>query len=355
MLKEFKNKKIIITGNTGFKGSWLSAWLVKLGAKVYGISRDIPTNPSHFSVAQINKEITFIKLDICNYKKLKLTLKKIKPDYIFHLAAQALVRESYDNPKLTFETNTIGSLNILDSVRDFNHKCSIVMVTSDKCYENIEQQKGYLEDDRLGGKDPYSASKAGAELIIKSYFDSFISKMPNIRLAIARAGNVIGGGDWSDDRIIPDAVKAWSKGKILKIRSPNATRPWQHVLEPISGYLCLAKRLDEDNKLNGEAFNFGPKKSQNYTVEEVLLELKEHWSQAKWSTENDKNFYESTLLSLNCNKAKKMLGWEAKLKFKENIRLTAEWYKIFYENKKTSIWDLTSDQIDFYQNKLKKK
>ncbi len=355
MFKDFKNKSVLVTGHTGFKGSWLSSWLLKLGADVHGISIDVPSVPSHYSALRMSKKIKNYKLDIKNLQKLRQTINKIKPKFIFHLAAQSLVKKSYENPVNTFETNTIGTLNLLECIRNFKHNCTIILITSDKCYQNVEQLKGYVETDRLGGNDPYSASKAGAELVISSYISSFLLIKKNLRIGIARAGNVIGGGDWSDDRIIPDAIKAWSKRKTLKIRNPKATRPWQHVLEPISGYLCLAQKLTNDSKLNGEAFNFGPKKQENYTVKDVLVELKKHWKAAKWSTENDNNFYESTLLSLNCTKAKKMLNWEAKLQFRENIRLTAEWYKKFYEHEGRSVWDLTSDQIDFYQSKLKKK
>jgi CDP-glucose 4,6-dehydratase len=227
--KIFKNKKILITGHTGFKGSWLTLWLSLLGARVTGISFGYPTFPSHFKVIKIAKRINHKILDIRNFQNIKKTIKKIQPDFIFHLAAQSLVQTSYKDPLLTWSSNTLGSINILESLKVIKKNCNVIMITSDKSYKNLEIKRGYKENDLLGGYDPYSASKASAELAIQSYVNSYFNKNKNIKICIARAGNVIGGGDWSKNRIIPDCYKSWSKNKRAIIRNPNSTRPWQHV------------------------------------------------------------------------------------------------------------------------------
>ena len=253
----FKNKTVIITGHTGFKGSWLATWIHLLGAKVIGISNKIPSNPSHFKYLQMNSKIKNIKLDIRDLKKLKRIFKSKKPDFVFHLAAQSLVKQSYIDPKYTLETNALGTLNILESLKTIKKKrCIAVLITSDKVYKNLELRRGYAENDVLGGKDPYSVSKASAELIIKSYIENFFPiKDTKVLIGIARAGNVVGGGDWSEDRLIPDCVKSWSKKKKVFIRNPKSTRPWQHVLEAISGYILLANHLNKNKKIHG-GFNF---------------------------------------------------------------------------------------------------
>ena len=247
-LKIFKNSRVIVTGHTGFKGSWLTAWLKQLDANVMGISLNPPTNPSHFNVAKIGKNIKDIRLDIRNKKKLEKKIVSFKPNFIFHLAAQPLVATSYTDPVLTWDTNVFGSLNILEALRKIKNNCSVVIITSDKCYFNKEVHYGYKETDTLGGKDPYSGSKASAELLIKSYINSFFNKKNKIRIATARAGNVLGGGDWAKNRIVPDCVRSWSKNKQVELRNPNSTRPWQHVLEAVGGYLCLAINL-KNNKI----------------------------------------------------------------------------------------------------------
>ena len=244
----FRNKKIIVTGHTGFKGSWLTLCLNLLGAKVLGISKDYPTSPSHFKDLNIKKNIQNKIFDITNLKKTKKIFKEFQPDYVFHLAAQAIVSKSFRDPISTFNTNTIGTLNVLESLREVK-KCKAVIITSDKSYKNLEIKRGYSENDIIGGNDPYSGSKGAAELIINSYIKSFFINKKRIKIAIARAGNVIGGGDWSTDRIIPDCVKSWYKNKKITIRSPKSTRPWQHVLDAIRGYLILAIKLD-DKKIN---------------------------------------------------------------------------------------------------------
>ena len=236
MNKIFKNKKILITGHTGFKGTWLTFWLKNVGANICGVSKDIPTNPSFFKTLKLKNKIINHRIDIRNLPALKKIVKNFKPDFVFHLAAQSLVKKSYYDPTNTFTTNTIGTCNLLESLRYLKNKCNAVIITSDKSYKNIEILRGYKESDQLGGYDPYSASKGCAEFIIQSYIKSFFKKKKNIRIGITRAGNVIGGGDWSDDRIVPDCFKSWSLNKKVLIRNPNTTRPWQHVLEVISGY-----------------------------------------------------------------------------------------------------------------------
>ena len=264
--KLFKNKKILITGHTGFKGSWLSLWFKTMGANVLGVSQSIPTKPSHFKLLKLDKIIRSKKIDINNLSKLKRTIESFEPDFIFHLAAQAIVKKSYINPVETWKTNLMGSLNILESLRSLKSKKRIVVVliTSDKAYKNFETKKGYKEESILGGIDPYGASKSSAEICIQSYLKSFFkSSKNNISISIARAGNVIGGGDWSEYRLFPDCIKSWTKDKKAIIRNPNSTRPWQHVLDVLNGYIVLASKLRLNKKLHGEAFNFGPTISKN--------------------------------------------------------------------------------------------
>lgn len=354
--KTFYRKKIIITGHTGFKGSWLTLWLESLGAKVVGISNTIPTSPSHYKFLNLNKKIKNKKVDLSQLEKLKKIFKIEKPDFIFHLAAQALVKKSFMNPKLTFQTNTIGTLNILECLSVLKKKCTAVLITSDKVYKNLEFSRGYHEDDILGGFDPYSSSKGCAELVIQSYIKSFFSAKKNNKLiAIARAGNVIGGGDWSKNRLIPDCIKSWSKKKIPLIRNPQSTRPWQHVIEALYGYLILAKKLEKNRKLHGQAFNFGPNASNNFSVNSVIKLMKNNWGAIKWKVKKTKKnlHHESKLLKLNSNKAKKLLKWNCILTFSETMKLVTYWYKAFYSNKKPD-FNLSLNQIRYYEKKLKK-
>jgi len=287
--KQFKNKKVLITGHTGFKGSWLTSWLVMLGAKVTGLSINIPTTPSHFKAIKLKNKINHKKVDIRNLKLLKKTFKKYQPDYVFHLAAQSLVKKSYYDPIYTWETNTIGTLNVLESLREIKKNCIAVLITSDKSYKNLEIKRGYKENDILGGKDPYSASKASAELAIQSHISSFFPlKKTKVLVGIARAGNVIGGGDWSENRLIPDCVKSWSKNKRVLIRNSQSTRPWQHILEAVRGYLLLALTLKKNKKLHGEAFNFGPENTKNYSVIFLIKLMKKYWKEISWKMPNKK-------------------------------------------------------------------
>ena len=355
--KTFKNKKIIITGHTGFKGSWLSLWLKILGAKVIGLSINVPSNPSHFQTTQLQNKIVHKKIDIRNLKLLKKIFKKHQPDYVFHLAAQSLVKKSYSNPIYTWQTNTIGTLNVLEALRELKKNCVAILITSDKSYKNLEIKRGYKENDILGGKDPYSGSKAGAELVIQSFISSFFqTDKTKVLIGIARAGNVIGGGDWSKDRLIPDCVKSWSKNKKVLIRSPKSTRPWQHVLEAISGYLFFALNLKKNKKLHGEAFNFGPNNAKNYTVVSVVKLMKKNWEKISWELDkkNKKFFYESSLLKLNCNKAKNKLKWKSILSFAETIGMVSNWYKNYYLNP-SAAYKISLSQIQKYEKLLKKR
>jgi CDP-glucose 4,6-dehydratase len=357
LIKNFRNKKVLITGHTGFKGSWLAMWLNIIGARVAGISNNFPSTPNHYKLLNLNKKIVSKNLDIRNLENLKKFIKKYQPDFVFHLAAQSIVKVAYENPIQTWSTNAIGTVNILESLRQLKKKCIAIIITSDKCYENLEIKRGYHENDRLGGKDPYSASKASADIAIRSYISSFFShKNNNVLIATARAGNVIGGGDWSPNRLIPDCVRSWSKKKKVLIRSPNSTRPWQHVLEAIYGYIILAINLNKNKNLHGQAFNFGPANNQNYKVISVIKLMKGYWHNVSWklNKNNNKTFKESSLLKLNSQKAKKKLKWTSVLTFKENIYLVINWYKNFYLNSKQA-YKLTSDQIEIYQKILNKR
>ncbi len=335
ILKNFKNKRVIITGHTGFKGSWLSLWLYMSGAKIMGISNGVLTKPSHFESIKLQNKIISINEDIRNLEKIKKLFVNFKPDFVFHLAAQSLVKKSYKNPIETYETNTIGTLNILESLRLIKKKCVAVIITSDKSYKNLEIKRGYKENDLLGGIDPYSSSKASAELVIQTYIKSFFKIKKNITIGIARAGNVIGGGDWSQDRLIPDCIKSWSRNKKVLVRSPRSTRPWQHVLEALSGYLVLSNKLSKNKKLNGEVFNFGPSNRKNFNVIDVIKNMKKTWKKVNWKIiKKNRLYHESSLLKLNSNKAQKILNWKCVLTFKETIELVASWYKTFYEKEK---------------------
>lgn len=355
--KTFKDKNVLITGNTGFKGSWLSAWLSKLEANLLGYSNKIPTNPSHFGLIESFLNIKQVWGDITDTQHLIKTIDEFKPDFIFHLAAQPLVRESYLDPLNTFKTNSIGMLNVLEALRLSEIPTVGVLITSDKSYKNIEQIWGYKETDSLGGNDPYSGSKGTAELIFNSYFQSFFRNNKSKKIAVARAGNVIGGGDWSVDRIVPDAVRAWSEKKPLLIRNPNSTRPWQHVLEPLGGYLLLAVNLYNSSLNSGEAFNFGPQSDQNYTVRELLDSISKSWSFSEWLKESKTSgFSEAGLLKLNCEKAEKLLKWKAVLKFNEITTITSSWYQNYLNNKNNSkVIDFTFEQIEYYMDIYEKR
>lgn len=349
----FRGKRVIVTGNTGFKGSWLTLWLLKLGAKVYGISKDIPSQPSMFEELMLALKITHYEQDIRDLDKLCSLVSEIKPDIIFHLAAQPIVSLSYRDPIETLSSNVMGTANILEALRRLSQPCCAVIVTSDKCYDNVEWVWGYRETDKLGGKDIYSGSKGAAELVFKSYFQSFFADSDK-KIASARAGNVIGGGDWASDRIVPDCMRAWSKKKPVEIRSPNSTRPWQHVLEPLSGYLSLAQALIQNPiKVNGESFNFGPKGEQNYTVARIIEDMSSHWEFQNpadaYRVSGEATFAESNLLKLNCDKALYYLNWLPALGYNQMIDFVSSWYYRYY-NKTSPMYELTLEQISLYES-----
>ena len=350
----YKEKKVLVTGHTGFKGTWLTAWLLNLGAQVIGISKDIPTQPSMFEILGLKDKIQHHLIDIRDFDLLNQVITSEKPDFVFHLAAQAIVSTSYSEPMETISSNVMGTTKVLETLRVSNHECTAIIITSDKAYDNVEQVWGYKENDPMGGKDIYSGSKGAAELIFKSYFHSFFkSDESNVRVAVARAGNVIGGGDWAQDRIVVDCVGAWSEGRSVEIRSPEATRPWQHVLEPLSGYLNLGQALCSNKNLNGEGLNFGPRAEQNRTVEELLKDLSEYWhfenvSDAFTVTDNIP-FHEAALLKLNCDKSLALLGWQAALEYRDTIKFTSEWYYDHYK-KDSDKMAKTISQINEYQN-----
>ena len=352
----FKGKKVLITGNTGFKGSWLTVWLLKLGADVYGISKDIPTNPSMFKSLNLEGKITFFQEDIRNDSRIIEIVRRVSPDFVFHLAAQPIVVTSYKEPLETISTNVIGTANVLESLRILNKKCTAVIITSDKCYDNVEWVWGYKETDALGGKDIYSGSKGAAELVFKSYYHSFFKKQDKIKIVSARAGNVIGGGDWADYRIVPDCIRAWINGESVEIRSPKATRPWQHVLEPLSGYLNLAQSLYFEDNLNGESFNFGPHSEYTKTVKELLDDLSIKWNlkqEASYLADKTSEFHEAGLLKLNCDKALFYLKWIPTLNYDELIEFTSMWYYNFY-NTDINMFEFTIEQISNYEKIAKK-
>jgi len=349
----YSGKKVLITGHTGFKGTWLTSWLLKLGAEVCGISDEIPTQPSMFEEMNLQDKIQHNFCDICDFEKTNTIITNFEPDFIFHLAAQAIVSISYANPLDTIKTNVLGTANILESLRNLQHPCVAVLITSDKCYENVEWVWGYKETDALGGKDIYSGSKGAAEVIIHAYQSSFFPAGSNVRIATARAGNVIGGGDWAKDRIVVDCMKNWAKGEKVELRSPDATRPWQHVLEPLSGYLTLGSELAKDATLHGESFNFGPRSEQNHTVLDLLHDLSEFWhfeeTENAYQVTDNIPFHEAGLLKLNCDKALFHLKWEANLHYEECVKLVSEWYYSFYRENPDA-FELTMSQLALYEN-----
>ena len=350
----FDGKKVLVTGHTGFKGTWMTLWLKKLGAEVIGISNEIPTSPSHFEAAGLNDTMTTHWLDVRDEEAIPAAIAEIAPDFVFHMAAQALVKASYDDPVGTYTTNMVGSANVLEGLRRLENTCTAIMITSDKCYENVETYYGYREDDRLGGADPYSASKACAEIVISSHTRSFFGQPDeerNVRIGVTRAGNVVGGGDWAADRLVPDVARAWSEGENVTIRRPQATRPWQHVLEPISGYMQLAAELAQRPELHNEAFNFGPPAEAVNPVRDVVVALKEHLPGLDLTIdESQAHFHEAGLLKLTCDKALSYLNWQPVLDFDETMQISAEWFRRYYEDGPDGILGFTESQLDQYTN-----
>ncbi len=352
MNKFFKEKKILVTGATGFKGAWLSYWLYLLGANVYGIGFSPNKNKNLFYSLKLDKKINLKLMDIRDKKKLSSLLLKFKPQIIFHLAAQPLILDSYKKPYLTYSVNTVGTLNLLECVKNFNFVKSIVCITSDKCYESNFSTKGFKENDKLGGIDPYSGSKASAEIIIRTYYESFFKKK-NCGLASARAGNVIGGGDWSENRLIPDAINSIHKNKIINIRNPNFNRPWQHVLEPLNGYLILAEKLYRNPKKYSGPWNFGTKKNTITNVLKVVEKIVKFWGRGKIKFKKTQKYYEQVNLQLNIEKSMKILHWSPKYNITKSINVTTDWYKKVL-NKENNPEEITKKQIKEYMNEFNK-
>jgi len=352
----FKDKKILILGHNGFKGSWLALTLLNLGAKVFGISLRNKNSKNFYYQNHLNKLLIEKNFNIQNYNKLKKTILEFKPDIIFHLAAQSLVKKSFEDPIETWKSNLNGTINLLDTLRFIKKKCTIVIITSDKCYLNKEVRRRYLETDELGGLDPYGASKGAAEIAIRSYYNSFLKDLKNIKIASARAGNVLGGGDWNENRIIPDCIKSWFKNLKIKIRNPNAIRPWQHVLDIVNGYLSLAYYLSHDRNLNGMSFNFGPKFKKEYPVIKIAKEIQNNIKDFKYKVEFNKKFKkkikEAQILSLNSSRAFKYLKWKPIIDIKKTIKLTSQWY--FNLRRKKNVRRLSDAQINSFLNELKK-
>lgn len=346
-LREFKGKKVFITGHTGFKGSWLAYILHECGAIVRGFSLRPVHQDSHYQQLGLPSLIDSQYGDITDSNSLIHSIESFQPEYVFHLAAQALVKQAYDDPFETFNTNIIGSVNLLEAVKRCNSIRSLVYITSDKCYENNEWIWGYRETDKLGGRDPYSASKAAAEIIFSSFYRSFLSDIDYLGAATARAGNVIGGGDWAENRIIPDCIRAFNNNESVTIRSPYSTRPWQHVLEPLSGYLLLASKLYDDPKRFAGAWNFGPSVTSPLNVEEVTLRAIKHYGKGDLIIQEPKNgFHEANLLQLNCDKAYQLLDWKPNWTTEETIEETITWYKRYHQGESAA--SITKSQIEKY-------
>ena len=326
--KTFSGKKVLITGHTGFKGSWLAFILSDAGAEVMGFALPPATDVNHFDLLKLAGKIKHIVGDVRDAALVAKTIRDFEPEYIFHLAAQALVRPSYDDPVTTFSTNVIGSVNLLEAVRQCDSVRSLVYITSDKCYENVEWIWGYRENDQLGGRDPYSASKAAAELAFSTYSRSFFEQRPMLGAATTRAGNVIGGGDWAVDRIIPDCIRAIQADEPVRLRNPGATRPWQHVLEPLAGYLLLATHLYQEPKKWCGAWNFGPSTNEVMTVKDVADVIVGHIGKGCVEiVESKTQLHEARLLQLNCDKAHHLLGWYPRWHVEKTLEATALWYK----------------------------
>lgn len=348
----YQGKKVLITGDTGFKGSWLGLWLTQLGAEVTGFALEPPSQPSMFTVSGLEKHIRHIHGDIRDYGRLLKTIEDIKPEIVFHLAAQSLVRQSYWEPRLTYETNVMGTLNLFEALRENENTRVIVNITSDKCYQNREWVYGYREIDPMGGYDPYSSSKGCAELVTASYRNSFFNpneygKTHKTALASARAGNVIGGGDWAEDRLIPDCFRSLSKDEPIYIRNPYAVRPWQHVLEPIAGYLWLGALLWQDGISYSEPWNFGPYDEDILPVRDVVKTIINIWGKGNMEIQASSKMHEAGLLKLDISKARTHLHWKPVFKILQALEQTTSWYREYYSNNK-NMFQYSLDQIENY-------
>ena len=346
-LASYAGRRVLVTGHTGFKGSWLCRWLERLGASVAGYSLPPPSSPSHHAL--LSPSYRQWSADVRDLPALDAAFADFRPEIVFHLAAQALVRQSYREPVETFAVNAVGTTNVLEACRHSDSVRAVVVVTTDKCYRNREWPWSYRENDELGGHDPYSASKACAELVVASYRDSFLRER-GVLAATARAGNVIGGGDWAEDRLLPDLVRAAVSGRPLRIRNPQATRPWQHVLEPLAGYLLLGQRLLEGQGEFADAWNFGPDAEANLTVAEMVARVAPHWPALRCEApdEAERGPHEAGLLMLDSAKARKLLGWRGRWRVDEALARTAAWYRAHHEENRL----LTDEQIEAYSSRL---
>jgi CDP-glucose 4,6-dehydratase len=351
----YKNRKVLVTGHTGFKGSWLALWLKELDAEVMGFALNPRTERDNFVVSNVAKQIRDLRGDVRDFDALHSVFEDFKPEFVFHLAAQAIVREGYQTPKETFDTNVGGTVNVLENCRLSDSVRVIVNITSDKCYENKEWSWGYRECDPMGGYDPYSSSKGCAELVSSAYRNSFFngeSTPPSTRaLSTVRAGNVIGGGDWAKDRIVPDCIRFLEAGQPIKVRNPYAIRPWQHVLEPLGGYLLLGAHMAKHGHQYSGPWNFGPDRSSTITVKELVELVITEWGSGSWeSTATDNQAHEAGLLTLDINKARYHLGWSPCLNIKQTIERTVFWYRAC--NRGADMGNLTKQQIQDYMGHI---
>ncbi|MGI8807506.1 MAG: CDP-glucose 4,6-dehydratase [Acidimicrobiales bacterium] len=349
----YRGRRVLVTGHTGFKGAWLSAWLLHLGAEVHGLSIGTVSQPSLFEILELERRMDHRLGDIRDPDVVVAALEDVRPDIVFHLAAQPIVRASLAEPLATLATNAMGTAHLLEGLRTLGRPVQAVLITSDKAYRNKEWEWGYRETDELGGRDPYSASKACAELVIRTYHDSYFSGEGSlVNVASTRAGNVIGGGDWAECRVVPDCIRAWSQGKPVEVRNPAATRPWQHVLEPLSGYLALGRALTAGEQVAGHAFNFGPAAEVSAPVIDLIENLGRFWSfgglEDRVRVLADGDAREAGLLKLNCDKALARLRWRPALDFDQTARLTAGWYETYYRDGPSAMFDFTQGQVEEY-------
>jgi CDP-glucose 4,6-dehydratase len=351
----YQSRRVFVTGHTGFKGSWLSLWLHQLGAEVIGYALDPPTTPNLFESIGLRNKIIHIHGDVRDYDRLLSSFQSCAPDLVFHLAAQSLVRLSYQEPRLTYDTNVMGTVNVLESLRHPPSVRGIVIVTSDKCYENREPGLGCREEDPMGGSDPYSSSKGCSELVTAAFLRSFFApktygQTHQVALASVRAGNVIGGGDWGVDRLVPDCVKALSRQEEIVLRYPQALRPWQYVLDPLAGYLLLGANLWQNGPRYAGSWNFGPADNVTWTVEEVVREIIRQWGEGRYRVDSNTHPYEAQLLKLDCSKAKTRLAWRPHYTIREALSLSMDWYRRFYEKASAAeLYHFTEGQIGTYQ------
>jgi CDP-glucose 4,6-dehydratase len=346
LLQTFRGRRVFVTGHTGFKGSWLTLWLAELGARVTGYAL-APLDESMFRQLALHDVCDSLERDVRTYTDLHTALADAQPDFVFHLAAQPLVLASYTDPLSTIETNVVGTANLLEALRRIGRPCTVVVITSDKCYENREWLYAYRENEPMGGHDVYSASKGAAEIVVASYRRSFFNE-GSIRVASARAGNVIGGGDWAENRIVPDCIRALARGEVIDVRNPHAIRPWQHVIEPLGGYLTLAAKLEQDARL-ADAWNFGPMPDDTRSVEDVVERVIAAWGSGSWSTRQREQPHEAMLLRLAIDKAMTLLRWRPRWRFDEAVDRTVAWYKAAHDGAEAQqLRELTRAQIRDY-------